>query len=130
MTGRHRTRRLNELFRRELSRLLLSEIKDPRVNGVTVTEVRVTSDLSYATVFVTIDGSGDREAALEGLERAGGFIRRAMGQALHLRKIPEFRFEADSTLATASRIEELLKQARESDRAARSDSGVDDVADD
>ena len=97
---------------------------------MTVTEVRVTSDLSYATVFVTIDGSEDREAALEGLERARGFIRREMGQALHLRKIPEFRFETDTTLANASRIEELLKQARESDRAVHSDPGVDDVADD
>jgi ribosome-binding factor A len=118
------------MFRRELSRLLLSEIKDPRVNGVTVTEVRVTSDLSYATVFVTVDGSENREAALEGLERASGFIRREMGQILHLRKIPEFRFEVDTTLANATRIEQLLRAAKESDRAAHADPDVDAVTED
>lgn len=115
MSGRHRTERLNEMFRRELSRLLLTEIKDPRVLGVTVNDVRVTNDLSYATVYVTVDRSEDAEGAMEGLERASGFIRRELGQGLHLRKIPEFRFEADTTMAEANRIEELLRQAKEAD---------------
>ena len=96
--------------------MLLSEIKDPRVSGVTVTDVRVTRDLSYATVYVGVDASGGRAAALEGLERAAGFIRREMGRRLHLRKIPEFRFEADETLSHASRIEELLRQVHATDQ--------------
>jgi len=115
MSGRHRVERLNELFRRELSRLLLTDIKDPRVAGVTVSEVRVTNDLSYADVFVRVDPSEHAAEALEGLEHASGFVRREMGKAVSLRKIPEFRFEVDETLEHASRIEELLRQVREGD---------------
>ena len=115
MAGRYRSERLNELFRRELSRLLLTEIKDPRVLGVTVSDVHVTKDLSYATVYVSIDSSEEPEGALEGLERAAGFIRRELGKGLHLRKIPEFRFVNDTTREQANRIDELLRQAREAD---------------
>jgi ribosome-binding factor A len=117
MPGRHRTERLNELFKRELSRLLLTGIRDPRVSGVTVNDVRVTNDLSYATVFITVDSATDPEGAMEGLEHAAGFIRRELGQGMQLRKIPEFRFETDTTMARANRIDDLLRQAREADAA-------------
>jgi len=116
MPGHHRIERLNELFRRELSRLLLTEIKDPRVLGVTVSQVRVTNDLSYADVFVRVDPVDNARTALDGLEKASGFIRRELGRELTLRKIPEFRFELDDTLEHASRIEELLRQVREGER--------------
>lgn len=115
MSGRHRIERLNELFRRELSRLVLTELKDPRVSGASIPEVRVSSDLSYATVYVRSDLGGPVEETLEGLERAAGFIRRELGRSLHLRKIPEFRFESDETLERANRIEELLRQTRAED---------------
>ncbi|MFV1987168.1 MAG: 30S ribosome-binding factor RbfA [Gemmatimonadota bacterium] len=118
MAGRHRSERLNELFRRELSRLLLTEIKDPRVSGVTVNEVRVTNDLSYATAYVTVDASEDAGAAMEGLQGAAGFIRRELAKGSHLRKIPEFRFENDTIRDHVSRIDELLRQVREADAAA------------
>ena len=113
MAGHHRIPRLNELFRRELSRLLLTDIKDPRVLGVTVGEVRVTNDLSYADVFVRVDPTENADTALEGLENAAGFIRRELGRELTLRKVPEFRFELDETLDRAERIEELLRRVRE-----------------
>lgn len=115
MPSPHRIERLNKMFRRELARLLLTGIKDPRVLGVTVSEVRVTKDLSYATVFVRVDGCEDPAGAVSGLERAAGFIRRELGRSVRVRKMPEFRFETDDTLERASRIEELLRQARESD---------------
>lgn len=113
MSGGHRIERLNELFRRELARLLLSDIKDPRLTDVTVTQVRVSGDLSYATVYVRNDLGESAEQAIAGLEHAGGFIRRELGRSLHLRKIPEFRFEIDDTFEHARRIEELLRQTRE-----------------
>ncbi len=113
MTGRHRTARLNQLFRREIARLLQGELKDPRVRGVIVAAVRTTPDLSYATVYVRSGEGTPVEEAVEGMERAGGFIRRELGRSLHLRKVPEFRFEADRTLEQAGRIEELLREARE-----------------
>lgn len=111
MTHRHRSERLGELFRRELTRLLLGSLKDPRLDGVTVTEVRATKDLSFATVYIRSDA--DVEEGIEGLEHAVGFIRRELGRSLRLRKIPEFRFLSDETPEHASRIEQLLRQVRD-----------------
>ncbi|WP_419166314.1 30S ribosome-binding factor RbfA [Candidatus Palauibacter sp.] len=113
MSHRHRGERLGELFRREFSRLLLGPLKDPRLDGVTVTDVRATRDLSFATVYVRSDG--DVAEGIEGLEHAIGFIRRELGRSLRLRKIPEFRFLPDETPEHASRIEALLRRVRESD---------------
>ena len=104
---------MGELFRREFTRLLMGSLKDPRLDGVTVTDVRATRDLSFATVYVRSDENV--EAAIEGLEHAVGFIRREFGRSLRLRKIPEFRFVPDETPEHASRIEALLRQVRESD---------------
>ncbi len=113
MSEGRRSERLGELFRRELTQLLMGPLKDPRLAGVTVTDVRASGDLSFATVFVRSEE--DVEEGIAGLDHASGFIRRELGQSLRLRKIPEFRFVADRTLEHASRIEELLKQAHESD---------------
>lgn len=96
---------------------------------MTVNDVRVTNDLSYATVFVSVDAADDAESALAALERAAGFIRRQLGHGLHLRKIPEFRFEIDTTRARASRIDELLRQAREADAAISRSAPVDEEND-
>lgn len=113
MSRHHRSDRLNELFRRELSHLVRRSLKDPRVRNVTVTEVRTSPDLSFARVFLRSDAPVDVEEAIEGLESAEGYIRRQLGRAMHIRKIPEFRFIADHGLERAGRIEELLKRSRE-----------------
>ena len=107
----HRSERLNELFRREITQLLIGSLKDPRIIGVSVTGVRVTSDVSMATVFVR--STTDLKDAIEGLEHASGFIRRQLGQSLRLRRVPEFRFVADNTLEHANRIEELLRGTKD-----------------
>jgi ribosome-binding factor A len=95
--------------------MLLAEIKDPRVAGAVVSDVRVSSDLSHASVYVRADAAGSTDGAIAGLEHAAGFIRRELGRTLRLRKIPEFRFLPDQTFEHVSRIEELLRQARDSD---------------
>ena len=84
MTHRHRSERLGELFRREITRLLLGSLKDPRLDGVTVTDVRATQDLSFATVYIRSDE--DVSEGIEGLEHAVGFIRRELGRSLRLRE--------------------------------------------
>ncbi|MFQ5889252.1 MAG: 30S ribosome-binding factor RbfA [Gemmatimonadota bacterium] len=112
MAGRRRVERLNELLRQELSRLIRREIKDPRVGSVTVTGVRTSVDLMYATVYVrTLGGETPVADAVRGLERAEGFIRRRLGRELRLRRIPELRFEEDRTIEHARRIETLLGEA-------------------
>jgi len=107
----HRSERLNELFRREITQLLIGSLKDPRIVGASVTGVRVTNDVSIATVFVR--STTDLKDAIEGLEHASGFIRRQLGQNLRLRRVPEFRFVADDTLEHANRIEELLRGTKD-----------------
>lgn len=101
------------MFRRELSHLLRRRIKDPRVRGVTVTEVRTSPDLSHASVYLRSDAPVAVEEAIEGLESAAGYLRRELGRTMHIRRVPEFRFIADHGLERAGRIEELLRRSRD-----------------
>ena len=111
-----RRRRVNELLKEELSRLVRFELKDPRVRSVTITGVDATPDLMQAVVFVRSLGNDPPvEEAIRGLDSAAGFIRHALGRELRMRRIPELRFEADRTLESARRIESLLEQALGSD---------------
>lgn len=107
--------RLNAQLKRELSGLIRSRLGDPRVASVTVTDARVTSDLSLVRVFVRTLGSDDREQALQGLDAAAPYLRRLLGAELQLRRVPELRFEFDETLDHALRIEELLGEVRPDD---------------
>jgi ribosome-binding factor A len=92
--------------------LIQRRLKDPRVQGVTVTEVRASPDLSHATVFLRSEAPVEMEDAIAGLESASGYLRRSLGQSLRIRKVPEFRFLADNSLERAARIEELLRLVR------------------
>ena len=96
-------------MQREISDLLRVQVRDPRVEGASVTYVRVTSDLWLARVYMRLPSDpAERAEALEGLESAAPFVRRALGEALHIRRIPELRFVADDTLEHAKRIDEIL----------------------
>lgn len=120
-----RTDRLNQLLREELARLVRRGLKDPRVRTVTVTDVHTTPDLMHATVYVrTLDDEISAQEAVQGLERAAGFIRRELGRELRLRRIPEFRFEVDRSLERVSRIETLLDEVRDD---ARNEEGGEDT---
>ena len=85
MASNNRTRRIAEEIRKIVSTMLINGIKDPRINSlVSVTDVEVTSDLSYAYVYVSILG-GDEESTLEGLKSACGYIRREVGKSIKIR---------------------------------------------
>lgn len=108
-----RIERLNEQLKRELTDVLLNEVRDPRVGRLTITEVRATPDLYHARVFVTSLGDEEERAqALEGLSAASAYIRGELGRRLHVRRIPELAFEWDETLEHARRIESLLREVR------------------
>lgn len=104
-----RLERLNEQVKREVSEILRSEVKDPRVGLVTVTEARVSPDLSYARVYVRPLG-GAEEDLFAGLQAATPYIRRELGKRLSVRHVPEIRFEADRALEHALHIEKLLSE--------------------
>jgi ribosome-binding factor A len=108
----HRIERVNEQLRRELSQIVVGEVKDPRIGAVTVTRVQTAPDLTLARVFIHITGDdAERKETMTGLRAATPFIRTTLGQRLPMRRVPELRFEPDRNLEHALRIEELLRDA-------------------
>ncbi|HCK91321.1 MAG TPA: 30S ribosome-binding factor RbfA [Gemmatimonadetes bacterium] len=104
-----RLARLNEQLKREVSELVRRKVRDPRVGPVTITGVEVAGDLGSARVYVRSQNPIDElNESLAGLEAAAPFLRRELGQSLHLRRIPELRFQQDHSLDKARRIEEIL----------------------
>ena len=105
-----RTERLADLIRDEVARLLLREVKDPRIGFVTITGATVTADVRQARLFVSILGdAAARDAALEGLRHSAGFIQRALFRNLRLRHSPVILFEIDDSLERGDRIERVLR---------------------
>jgi ribosome-binding factor A len=104
-----RQERLNEQVKREVSEILRTEVRDPRVGVVTVTEALVAPDLSFARIYVRPLG-GTEADLFEGLAKATPYIRRALGKRLSVRHVPEIRFEADRALEHALHIEKLLSE--------------------
>ncbi len=128
MVSQLRLRRINERMKEELAILLLYEVSDPRLHGVSVTDVRVDRELAYADVFVSaVEGSTRKDEILAGLEHARGFLSRQLAQRVELRQFPRLRFHWDPTPERAERIEALLKQIQ-AEREARADTAADDEA--
>ena len=106
-----RQRRVSELIHRELSMLLMREARDPRLAGITLTEVRVTPDLQIARVYYTVLGDAEEvEAAASALQSAGGYLRTQLAARVRLRLAPELVFQLDQSAEHGRRIEELLAQ--------------------
>ncbi len=118
-----RTQRIGDQMQRELAELIQREIKDPRLGMTTVNEVRVSKDLSYADVYVTILNTANLEdesaadASIEVLKNAAGFLRSELGHRIKLRVMPHLRFHYDRTLVQGRRISTLIDRARERDEA-------------
>jgi ribosome-binding factor A len=99
-------------MRREVADILERKLRDPGlVSTVTVTDVQVTHDLSFAKIFVTVLGDEKARAqAMDALKRATGFVRHELGDRLELREVPELRFEYDVSLDRGHRVEDLLRK--------------------
>ncbi len=110
----YRPERVGEQIHKEVTRLLMRGIKDPRVASVTITGVTLTRDLSLARIYFTVtDEATERKEAERGLKSAAPFVRRELGQALRMRFIPNLRFEYDSSIAYGQKIESLLHQVQD-----------------
>ena len=108
----HRIDRVSEDIRREIM-AVVRELKDPRVQGklLTVSRVEVSSDASYAKVYVSaMEGLETARTAVKGLVSATGYIRRTVGQNLHLRKAPELKFVADDSIAHGMEIVGIMNR--------------------
>jgi ribosome-binding factor A len=108
--GERRPERVAHLVQAELGRLFLRGTNDPRLQGVTVTGVRMSPDLRVARIYVRmLDPSAVPADVLPALGRAARFLRGEVGRALGLRVSPELRFEYDTTPDTARRVDDLLR---------------------
>lgn len=104
-----RLARFSEQLKRELSEMIRTQVRDPRVGTVTITDVDVAGDLGSARVYVrSVAGGEDLARSLEGLRAAAPFLRTGLGKVLHVRRVPELRFQEDRSYAGAQRIEEVL----------------------
>jgi len=112
MAGSQRLRRVADQIQRELSALLHTELKDPRVGMITLTDVEVSPDLAHAKVFFTTLGDAEALARTEaGLKRAAGFLRSELGRRLKLRVTPEVRFVHDPSVERGARLSRLIDDA-------------------
>ncbi len=113
MPSKPRLERIAERIREELANMLLRDLNDPRLKLISVTDVTVDRELSYADVFVSaIEGSSRSLEVLEGLEAASGYIRRELAKRVDLRSFPRLRFHWDPTPENADRIERALAALR------------------
>ncbi|GIO29956.1 MULTISPECIES: 30S ribosome-binding factor RbfA [Paenibacillus] len=111
-----RVGRVGEQIKKELSQLIQSELKDPRIGFLTVTGVDVTNDLSQAKVYLSVLGDEEqKENSLKALEKANGFLRSELGKRIRLRHIPELIFKFDESIAYGSKIEKLLGEISKND---------------
>jgi ribosome-binding factor A len=106
-----RSERVADQVQREVAEIIAQELEDPRVRRVTVSGSSISKDLSNATLYITLPADGDVELALEGLNRACGFVRRRLGQRVRMRYVPRLRFAHDVTLDRATRVGELIDAA-------------------
>ena len=105
-----RQQRVQELLRAEISDIIRSELRDPLIGFVTVTDVEVSPDLRHARVFISALGSAEaQEASFRALRRAAKFVRGRLAGRLELRYIPELTFRYDATAERAQRLEHVLR---------------------
>jgi ribosome-binding factor A len=110
--GRHL--RVGAELQRLINELLLSEVKDPRLSHVRVSEVDLSGDLGVAKVYYSLlDPDEDAAPAKAALERAAGFLRGRVGRALRLRRVPELRFLLDHSARRGAEISELISGTRQ-----------------
>jgi ribosome-binding factor A len=111
-----RSQRLGAQVQRALSELIHFETKDPGLKGVSLTVVELTRDLSVAKVYFSLlNPDDDPQSALQGLERASGFLRSRLGNELSVRHIPELRFVHDDSVAHGAAMSRLIADARSAD---------------
>ena len=107
----NRIGRMNEDYRKELSQIIGYELKNPNITGmISVTKVKVTPDLKYAKVYVSILNSKNIKDTMEGLKKSSGFIRTELAKRINLRNTPEIVFEIDDSMEYGAKIDSILKE--------------------
>ena len=114
MAGKNNNRigRIDEEYRKELSQIISYDLKNPNVTGmISVTKVKVTPDLKYAKVYISILNSKNIKDTMDGLKKSSGFIRSELARRINLRNTPELVFEIDDSLEYGAKIDSILKES-------------------
>lgn len=126
MVSKMRAQRIADRIREELSEMLIHEISDPRLAGISVTDVIVDRELAFANVYVSaLEGSERSADVLAGLEHASGYLRRSLAQSIDTRTFPKLRFHWDPTFERAEKIERLIASLHEQENAEPEQDGED-----
>lgn len=115
-----RSRRVAEQLRQELADILWRDVRDPRVKGVTLTAVEMTSDLEHAKVWFTLLTS-EPKGVIEGLQSATGYLRRELGRRMRLRLVPSLDFIYDQSVERGAHLSQLIDEAVEQDKLHHQD---------
>jgi len=117
MPSKLRLTKIGDRIQQEISEMLVrQEISDPRLIGVTITDVKVDRELAFASVYVSaLEGSGRSKEILQGFESASSYIRKLLSMRIELRAFPRLRFFWDPTPERADRIEQILATIRDED---------------
>lgn len=111
MKGKGRVARVGALIQEEVARLISQGLKDPRIGFVSVMGVRMSRDLRYANVYVSLMGSeAERKSSLIGLQNSAGWVRHEVGKHLHMRVLPEIRFFSDNSLDEVYHLEGIFEE--------------------
>ena len=108
--------RLNNSFVENISAILRTEIKDERINFVTVTAAKVTNDLSFAKVYVTVLNDKERDNVIKLLNKASNFIERELSKRIEIRKMPDITFVYDESLEYAANIENIIESTKNNEQ--------------
>lgn len=98
---------------KEISYILATEVKDQDIKFVTVTDVKVTNDLSFAKVYVTVLEEDRKQDTMDALKSASGFIRKVLAERIEIRHIPELEFIYDESIEYGNKIEHIIQKIHE-----------------
>jgi ribosome-binding factor A len=122
MTEGKRSEKVADLIRKEISEMLIRNLKDPRIGFITVTRVSVSDDCRSAKIYFSVMGSTEeRERSTEGLNSAKGYVRRELGRRIQLRHTPDIVFQFDPSIEYAIHMEEVFHDLQEKKRRDESD---------
>jgi ribosome-binding factor A len=127
MVSDTRLQKIEDRIFQELSTLLLREVADPRLVGVSITKVRVDRELAYANIYVSsLEGSESADEIIAGLKHAGGYLRSELARRMQLRYTPRLRFFWDPSPEHADRIDQLIASLHQEEQNRLADDNEDD----
>jgi len=108
-----RSSRVADLIKEEVANLFLTQVGDPRVQGITITDVRIGDDLKLAKIYYVSASRHEEQLMVEGLAKVKGFVRSAIAKSINLRRVPEIEFHYDEVFEQGMKMENLFRDIKD-----------------